>query len=286
MSNWLYKHSQVSTTENRNFLRRKEKSIFKISKDFRVLIFGLPGTPIHELGYHFANILDLDLVEIERSYDEDLDYFDDKIPELKFDTGDLISGSENKQMARDPSSCDKEKSIDDAVIPPPDEEPLSEEEKFELYEYESGVVVTELGEPELVQWVQNSNGFFGIFEIRADEEKVINWFKDVRKCNICGTVYHLMERPPMYDGVCDRCGSYQLNPKPGNSPKEVRHQFNVWRAEFEPLEKAAKVAGQFFSMHVDDYTCFEDMVRDMIKWIKSKDDTVKGKGKITIKPGE
>lgn len=285
MSQWLYRKSQFPSTENRNFFRPKNrKNIFKISKDFRVLIFGLPGTPIHEIGNRFAEKFDLDLIEITRSYEDEEDYFDDKIPELTFDTGDLLSGSESQQMVRDPSAEEYQKSIDEAKIPVADDEPLSDQERIELFSYESGVIVTELGEPDLVKWAESSSGNFGIFYLEANEKKAINWFQHVRKCKTCGAVYHLEERPPIVNGVCDRCGSYDLMAKPENHPKEIRKQYNLWKKEFAPMEKMAKMTGQLFSIDMDDYRSIDSMIRDMVKYIKSEDKSPKGNKITKIRP--
>ena len=78
-------------------------------KPFKVLIFGVPGTPIHEMGKAISEYYDIDLFAIEREYD---DYWEDKYRTVYLDMGDGKDGSESQRERREPMADSSRRAID------------------------------------------------------------------------------------------------------------------------------------------------------------------------------
>jgi hypothetical protein len=200
---------------------------------FKVLIFGVPGTPIFELGNSISEYYNIDLFEINRSLGSN--YFVDKIPSIHFDTGDRGIGSASQHTIRDPEIEQRYRAIDRFLnIPNLQTEPLSFGDKMNIYSIPNGIIVSEIAEPVLLHWIKNGNGV--IFYLDIDEEKAVKWLKDRRKCMVCGAAYHLIDKRQRQGNICDRCGT-DLIMRSEDEPANVRHQFNIWRNDFSVFKK-------------------------------------------------
>lgn len=204
----------------------------KKERTFKVLIFGVPGTPIFELGEAISDYYGVDLFELNRSFE---DYFIDKIPSLHFDTGDRGIGSASQHTVRDPEVEKRYRAIDRFLnIPNLQTEPISYEDKMNIYSIPNGIIVSEIAEPVLLHWITNGNGLVLFLDI--DEEKAVKWLKDRRKCFVCGAAYHLVDNKQRQYDICDRCGT-ELVLRAEDEPANVRHQFNIWRNDFTAFKK-------------------------------------------------
>lgn len=202
---------------------------------FRVVIFGVPGTPIFELGEDISNYYDIDMFELARDYDE---YFKEKIPNVDIDLGDRNSGSASQRTMRDPLSVSKRRAIDRFLnIPNNQPDPLSWEDKVKIYGISNGIMVTEIAEPVLLQWIQKGKG--QAFFIDCEEETAVKWLKDRKKCMTCGSMFHKHDNPEKFEGICNRCGT-DLIYREQDRPETVRHQFNIWRQDFTDFKKQMK----------------------------------------------
>jgi ribosomal protein S27AE len=204
----------------------------KKEKAFKILIFGVPGTPIFELGEAISDYYNVDLFELDRTFE---DYFIDKIPSINFDTGDRAIGSGSQHAERDPETENRYRAIDRFLnVPNMQTEPLSFEDKMKIYSIPNGIIVSEIAEPVLLHWIQNGNGL--ILFLNIDEEKAVKWLRDRRKCFACGAAFHMVDRPPRQYEICDRCGT-DLQVRVEDEPANVRHQFNIWRNDFSAFKK-------------------------------------------------
>ena len=171
----------------------------------RLLIFGCPGSPVFELGEVLSDFYDLTYYTIEKVPDDHQSYFDDKIPEVLFDTGDFSSGSESQHMVRDPHSLrlEKELSEADASIPGSGEyeDCLTEEEHVLINNITQGIIATDIPDCMMIDWATH------VVFLDADENQAIKWFMKRRKCPTCESMYHLEDKPPLVIEKCDRCGS-------------------------------------------------------------------------------
>ena len=228
--------------------------------DIRAVIFGLPNTPIFELGERLSSFYDYDYITIEQDPSDGLDsYFEDKIPAQYLDTGDFISGSQSQGMDRDPLSLRKEHNLDELTIP--DNEELSAEEIDSIYIETNGFISSEIPDRRLVGWATH------VIVLNADTNLAIEWFASRRKCYSCGAVYHLEDRPSRVLGICDRCGS-DLRKKPEDLPDVVRERYARWRKSFNKIREDCKEHSNFLQLRIDQLKDFEDIVVQADRWFR------------------
>jgi adenylate kinase len=67
----------------------------------------------------------------------------------------------------------------------------------------------------------------------ALEERVVN--RRVCSNNSCGAIYHLVNKPPTKEGVCDLCGS-PLKHRADDTPDAFRARMVEFNATFQPLQ--------------------------------------------------
>jgi hypothetical protein len=230
-----------------------------------LLIYGHMGTPIFELGEKLSKFHKLDYFTIEKVPDEHDSYFDDKIGEVLFDTGDFSTGSASQHMVRNPKSLalDRELELADASIPDSDgyEDSLGDDEYAIINSITQGIIVTDIPDLFLLDWATH------VLFLEADEKTVIDWFSKRLKCFSCQSVYHLEEKPPMVRGKCDRCGS-PLSRQEQDDPALIKEQFKGWRNSFWKFEERAKKKEIFKILNIDDLRDFQDVLSRANLWIR------------------
>jgi Zn-finger nucleic acid-binding protein len=230
----------------------------------RLLIYGVPGSPIFEVGGRLSEFHRLDYYTIERVPEGKDSYFDDKIPEVLFDTGDFMSGSESQHMVRDPQSLRIDKEIGDAEVgisnAGPIEDFLSQQEQFIVDSINQGVIVTDIPDLGLVDWATH------VVFLYTDEKFLINWFAKRLTCPSCKTMFHLEEKPPVTIGKCDRCGT-TLERKEGDEPVLIHEQFKAWKSSFWKFDDRAREK-EFRMINVDKVTNFRDLVSRINLWAR------------------
>jgi len=223
----------------------------------RLLIYGVPGTPIFEVGERLAEFHKIDYFTIEKVPENHDSYFDDKIPEVSFDTGDFTNGSDSQHMVRDPKSLvlDEELESAEAGIPDagPYEDCLNTQERFLVESIDQGIVTTEIPDRSLISWATH------VVFLKSDERKVIRWFAKRVKCPSCKTVYHIEDKPSKIKGKCDRCGTV-LEREEADDPKLIFDQFKAWKSSFWKFEETAKEEGHFKVINIDKMNKFSDLI--------------------------
>lgn len=63
-----------------------------------------------------------------------------------------------------------------------------------------------------------------------------------RVCLNCGATYHVVNKPPQREGVCDRCGS-EIIQRTDDSSERVLHRLSVFHEQTEPLKAFYKARG-------------------------------------------
>lgn len=63
-----------------------------------------------------------------------------------------------------------------------------------------------------------------------------------RVCLSCGATYHVVNKPPQREGVCDRCGS-EIIQRTDDSSERVLHRLSVFHEQTEPLKAFYKARG-------------------------------------------
>ena len=220
----------------------------------RLLIAGLPGTPVFELGERLSEFHDLPYLVIEREPSDCDSYFDDKIPEVTLDTGDLSSGSESQTMVRDPNAMEKDKKLDEDLCIETGFKGLDSDDIFEVQKIKQGIISTEIPDRRLVLWATDC-----IF-LDADEKNAIDWFSGRRKCISCGNVHHLEDKPSRDPEICDRCGTFLIR-LDKDDPNVVRKQFKNWRNDFWRFIETAKKETDYMTYSVHKFRSFSDLCR-------------------------
>ena len=72
--------------------------------------------------------------------------------------------------------------------------------------------------------------------LEADDEMIVQRMSGRRVCSNCGASYHIVNKPPVSEGVCDLCGG-QLVTRKDDIPETVRDRLTVYHKETEPLIK-------------------------------------------------
>ncbi|MBQ2763023.1 MAG: adenylate kinase [Candidatus Methanomethylophilaceae archaeon] len=70
--------------------------------------------------------------------------------------------------------------------------------------------------------------------IDVDDVELINRLTQRRSCPECNAVYHLTNKPPAKEGVCDKCGS-QLYQRDDDTEATVKNRLEVYRQNTFPL---------------------------------------------------
>lgn len=70
--------------------------------------------------------------------------------------------------------------------------------------------------------------------IDVDDAELINRLTQRRSCPECNAVYHLTNKPPVKEGVCDKCGS-QLYQRDDDTEATVKNRLEVYRQNTFPL---------------------------------------------------
>ena len=71
-------------------------------------------------------------------------------------------------------------------------------------------------------------------DVVADAETIIGRLSLRRSCPRCGAVYHLRDKPPREDEVCDECGA-RLVQRSDDREDVIRHRLEVYEEKTSPL---------------------------------------------------
>ena len=73
-----------------------------------------------------------------------------------------------------------------------------------------------------------------VVEIFVPREKLVERLAGRRVCPICGTVYHLLFNPPVFDLLCDREGA-ALVQRADDTPDAINRRLDLYFEQTEPL---------------------------------------------------
>jgi adenylate kinase len=93
------------------------------------------------------------------------------------------------------------------------------------------------GFPRTVQQADALSEFVDIdhvVNLDVDDEELVSRMSNRRSCPECNVVYHLIHKPPMKDGLCDKCGS-ALYHRSDDTEETVRARLKVYRDNTYPL---------------------------------------------------
>ena len=81
---------------------------------------------------------------------------------------------------------------------------------------------------------KNSLELDKVLLIDVEEEEIINRLTGRRVCPNCGAVYHVKNKPPKEEGICDKCGS-KLIQRDDDKEEVVRNRLEVYKKNTMPL---------------------------------------------------
>jgi adenylate kinase family enzyme len=228
-------------------------------KTIRILLYGLPGTSIHALSQKIGEMHNLDVFTVLKD-PEEKGYVEDKIEDKRLDTGDMSSGSESQQMARDLRASEKDRKMDSVSVTEVDD--LTEEELNEIYAETQGICATEVGDARLVEWATH------VILLDAETDMAVQWFSGRRKCFTCGSIYHLEDKPSKVAGICDRCGT-DLRKKTTDNKEVVEAVYAEWHRLFLDIKDMSKKKN-FLKIRVDRARDFEHIFLAADRWLRNQ----------------
>jgi adenylate kinase len=73
-----------------------------------------------------------------------------------------------------------------------------------------------------------------VINLDVDDEELVSRLTKRRSCPDCNVVFHLLYKPPMEDGICDKCGA-SLYQRSDDTEETVRARLKVYRDNTFPL---------------------------------------------------
>ncbi len=70
--------------------------------------------------------------------------------------------------------------------------------------------------------------------MEADIDIILLRLAGRRVCALCGALYHLRNRPPLKEGICDACGG-GLYQRSDDNETTIRNRMNVYRMNTQPV---------------------------------------------------
>lgn len=68
----------------------------------------------------------------------------------------------------------------------------------------------------------------------ASEGEIISRLSGRRTCKKCGAIFHIRNKPPKKDGICDYCGG-ELYQRTDETPETIKNRLRVYHEKTKPL---------------------------------------------------
>jgi adenylate kinase len=88
-----------------------------------------------------------------------------------------------------------------------------------------------------------SVGIDGVFLLTAEQAEIVSRLSGRRICPKCGKVYHIENRPPRSQGVCDACSS-ALVQRSDDTESVILERLEVYKNQTLPIVQAYRERGQ------------------------------------------
>ena len=86
-----------------------------------------------------------------------------------------------------------------------------------------------------------------VVDIDVPDENIVNRMSGRRVCKACGSSYHIENKKPKVEGVCDSCGG-ELQIRKDDAPETVLDRLNVYHEQTEPLKDFYAKCGKLRSV--------------------------------------
>lgn len=81
-----------------------------------------------------------------------------------------------------------------------------------------------------------------VLMIDVADETIVKRLSGRLECEKCATTYHKEFRPPVNEGICDKCGG-NLTVRKDDKPETVKERLNTYHTQTEPLIEYYKNVG-------------------------------------------
>ena len=86
-----------------------------------------------------------------------------------------------------------------------------------------------------------------VVDIDVPDEIIVNRMSGRRVCKACGSSYHIENKKPKVEGVCDACGG-ELQIRKDDAPETVLDRLTVYHDQTEPLKDYYAKCGKLRSV--------------------------------------
>lgn len=115
-------------------------------------------------------------------------------------------------------------------------------------------------------WLSDNNKeLTSVIYIDASKETLIERISGRRVCKNCGATYHIKNKPPKQEGICDVCGM-ELVQRPDDNEETALDRIEVYDKQTSPLIEYYEKSGKLnrFNGNLDIDEVYED-VRNSLK---------------------
>lgn len=100
--------------------------------------------------------------------------------------------------------------------------------------------------------------------ISAPDEVIVERLSGRRVCAKCSATYHVMNKKPKVDGVCDHCDGEVILRK-DDAPDKQKERLNVYFEQTKPLADYYRAAGTF--KDINGHQSIDDVFAEISEWL-------------------
>ena len=104
-------------------------------------------------------------------------------------------------------------------------------------------------------------------EISVSDEEIIKRLSGRIICEDCGEIFHLENKKPVNEGVCDVCGG-ELKVRKDDEFETIVKRLKVFHEEMEPLRRYYFEKGKFFK--IDGEMQQEEVTKDLLRVVEGE----------------
>ena len=112
--------------------------------------------------------------------------------------------------------------------------------------------------------------------IYASENVILQRLGGRRICKKCGAIFHLVNKIPKKEGICDLCGC-ELYQRPDEMPNVIKDRLKVYREKTRPLEDYYRKKGILREIKANADLNSPNFKEEVLDKIESTLDSVKDK---------
>lgn len=101
-----------------------------------------------------------------------------------------------------------------------------------------------------------------VLSIELSDEEILKRLSGRRECASCRATYHIDDKPPVEEGICDRCGG-ELICREDDKPETIKHRLAVYEESTAPLKAYYEEKGLLVTAHGK--KLLEDTKREVLK---------------------